>query len=126
MSKVQASYLHDGYKPSRGLAGWYRDLTVKEAKSPGLWKKALFALDWTGKVREIRLNGATKTWKRSPGCVLSLKYGLREYFCAGNKNRQEDEAIGSSVRVLVMVGKNFAADTPPGIVLDWLKENEGI
>lgn len=125
---VKATYLHDGYKPSRGLTGWYRDLTVKEAKEKG-YRNPLYAVDRNGCVREVRVNGQAKTWKRSPGCILSLKYGLRDCFHVGHKDRAENQAIQcyGSVRIVVAVtGMEFKKETPPEIVTDYVKEQLGI
>ena len=69
---VQAIWLEDGYAKPKGLTGWYRDLTVYEAK---LGRQAIFAVDSHGKVRECRINSKPKIWITLPGCELSIKYG---------------------------------------------------
>lgn len=126
---IKAIYLEDGYKPSRGLAGWYRHLTVKEAKQLN-WYGTLYATDRNGCVREVRLNGKPKVWKRSNGVVLSLKYGLRECFHVGSKNLKDTEPLQPeyhSVQILVQInGYQFKKDTPPEIVTDYVKEQLGI
>lgn len=120
---MQAYYLQDGYRGKRGLTGWYRDLTIAEAKRT---QGTLYAIDRSGNVRECRTNGAPKTWKTRPGCVLSLKYGLREHFQAGADDREPHEPLSAAhqVRIVVPVNRSFDAETPAGIVADWCLENE--
>lgn len=120
---IEAMYLRSGYSRDKGKAQWYRDLTVAEAKRTS---GTLYAIDKHGNVRECRTNGAPKTWKRSPGCELSLKYGLYENFRVGNKESLSTEPISLShqVRIVVPVNHEFLAETPPEIVVDWVLEKE--
>lgn len=122
---IQAIYLHDGYSRSNARTGWYRDLTVDEAKRLG-YRDAIYAVDRNGNVRDCRLNGNPKTWKTRPGCVLPLKYGLRECFRVGDDDLQPHEAISQphQVRAVVPVKAEFSPDTPAGIVTDWVLEHE--
>lgn len=127
MAEVSALYLRDGYSgKGHGLTGWYRDITVGEAKALNGYE-TLYATDRSGNVREIRLNGKPRVWKRSPGCVLSLKYGLKEYFHAGDKERQPHEPLSAySPRIVVPVrGMEFAPETPANIVTDYVREQLG-
>jgi|ERR1051326_2557844 hypothetical protein len=125
IESVKAFFLRDGYSgKGRGLTGWYRELTVREAKQ--LRYGTLYAVDRNGRVRECRLNGAPKTWKTRPGCVLSLKYGLKECFNVGGDDRQDDESVSRShdVCIVVPVKASFAEDAPPQVVADYVMEHE--
>lgn len=131
LESVVASYLVDGYAKKRGLDGWYRDLTVREAKKApqhlffsSFSSASVDAKDWF--VCECRRNGAAKTWKTFPGCELPLVYGWKNYFRVGDKLLPEDAPISrrSNKRIVVPVRQSFLPDTPPGIVLDWVLENE--
>lgn len=120
---IQAMYLLDGYRPSRGLTGWYRELTVREAKR---CQGTLYVVDGAGSVRECRTNGAPKVWKTRPGCVLSLKYGLKQCFQAGYDYLKDDKPLSGPLQptIVVPVKAKFAPDTPAGIVADWCIEHE--
>lgn len=124
LNSVKAMYLEDGYRPSRGLTGWYRYLTVGEAKR--LSFSTVYAIDKWGTVRECRLNGAPKTWKTRPGCKLSLKYGLREHFRVGSDEAQEHERLSQygQVHIVVPVKQQFDVDMPADVVSDWVLEHE--
>lgn len=127
--QVQAIYLKDGYSPvgknARGLDGWYRDLSCEEAKRFG-YHNTLYAVDRHGNVRECRVNGSAKVWKRSPGCELSLRYGLKENFRVGDKERNPHDAISDpwQVRIVVPVKAGFKPDDPASIVTDFVVEHE--
>lgn len=57
----------------------YRALTPTEAKLLQYGQRIPFR-DKQGQVREIKVNGAPKTWKRSPDRVeVPCKYGMYEY-----------------------------------------------
>ncbi len=118
---VKATYLQDGYSGGRGLTGWYRDLTVAEAKRT---RGTVYAVDRHGCVREVRTNGKPKVWKTRTGCILHLKYGLRECFDVGADYLEDYEPIGQRERIVVRVRQPFPADTPPEIVSDYVQENE--
>jgi hypothetical protein len=116
---VQAIYLQDGYAKDRGLRGWYRDLTVYEAKQA--LNSILYAIDKNGKVRECRINSSPKTWKTFPGCELSIKYGYRECFRVGGREREDSEPISKGgyydqVRIVVPVKVSFTPETPAEFV----------
>lgn len=120
---MEAIYLKTGYTKRTDLDGWYRPLTVGEAKSLS-WNRQLFAIDRSGNVREIRLNGKPKTWKTWSGCELSLKYGLKECFRVGGKELKDHEPIDDTI--VVAVDYPFDKDVPAGIVSDYVKEQLGI
>jgi len=57
----------------------YRAMTLEEAKALRSGSHIEF-LDLHGQVRNAKVNGQPKTWKRSPERVeVPLKYGLYEY-----------------------------------------------
>ena len=57
----------------------YRRMTVEEAKS--LSHGTVVCLAHNGVLRNAKINGSVKTWKRSPERVrVPMKYGLYEYF----------------------------------------------
>lgn len=116
----QAMYLTDGYSKSRGLSGWYRDVTVGEIKRG--FDGALCATNDMWSVREVRRNGSVKTWKRSTGCELPLKHGFKECFRVGSKDLSEQDAIGRAVRIVVRVTCPFPPEANAEIVRDWLIE----
>lgn len=120
---MNAIYLKTGYAKRTDLDGWYRPLTVKEAKNLS-WSTRLYAIDRSGCVREIRLNGKPKTWKRATGCELSLKYGLKECFRVGGKELKDHEPIDDSI--VVAVDYPFDKDVPAGVVSDYVKEQLGV
>src|SRR5580704_7269706 len=117
LDTVQAIWLEDGYAKDRGLRGWYRDLTIYEAK---LGIHTVYAIDKEGKVRQCRVNGAAKTWKTFPGCELPIKYGYRECFRVGDRDRQDSEPISKSgydqTRIVIPVNTDFTAQTPAEFV----------
>lgn len=126
MTQIKAYLLRSGYASQRKEPpAWYRDLTVAEAKLLS-WHGSLHSVDRHGNVRDVRLNGKPKVWKRSPGCELSLKYGLRECFRVGDKFLEPHEAIGMDhqVKVIVPVRQQFEHDTPREVVLDWVLQYE--
>ncbi len=119
---MKAFYLHDGYgiaSKDRGLDGWYRELTVAEAKAGKFGN--LYAKDGYGRVREVRLNGKVKTWKTWAGCEMPMKYGLRRCFRVGDRNLLPEQAVGN---VMVKVNHPFDPDVPASIVADWVMDNE--
>ena len=125
--KIQAYYLLDGYgrkSRGRGLDGWYRDLTVREAKE--FPTRQLYATDFRGMVRQIRLCGKPKTWKTRPGCILNLIYGLKDYFHVGEDHLGNDDPISDhlKLKIIVPVAFGFPQDTPPDIVADYVIEHE--
>lgn len=120
---MNAMYLKTGYSRRNDLDGWYRPLTVKEAKQLD-YRTQLYAIDLSGNVREVRLNGKPKTWKRATGCELSLKYGLKECFKVGGKELSDDQPIDDDI--VVRIDYPFDIDTPPGIVSDFVKEQLGV
>lgn len=123
---MNVMYLRDGYSgKGRGLTGWYRSLTVREAKRLG-YGSTLYAVDKRGCVRECRVIGAPKTWKTRSGCELSLKYGLKEHFRVGRDHLRDEESIsqGGQVWVVVPVKQQFVENTPAEIVFDYVLENE--
>ena len=124
MNTVKAFYLQDGYATPRGLTGWYRDLTIREAKT---CCATAYAIDWKGNVREVRIT-SRQTWKTRPGCVLSLKYGLRNSFKAGSDMAPEDSPVcegnNKAARVVVPVKHQFLPETPPEIVADFAMQYE--
>jgi hypothetical protein len=125
MQSMEVSYLLDGYAKSRGLTGWYRDLTVGEAKRTPQ-RGTLHAIDKHGCVREIRVT-SVQTWKRSPGCVVKASYGRYEHFSVTNREGRDSDPITGhygQIRIVVPVQEKFDKDTPPEIVSDWVKEHE--
>lgn len=121
-NRVAVSYLLSGYSRDGDLDGWYRDLTVGEAKAGS---GTLYAVDRNGKVRRVRVT-SVETWKTFPGCVLHLKYGLRKYFQVGGRRLTDGEPISPPgfTRVVVPVRQHFLPETPAGIVSDWVMEKE--
>jgi len=57
----------------------YRPMTIEEAKLLQYGDHCPF-MDKNGNARNIKINGAPKTWKRSPNRVeVPAKYGMYEY-----------------------------------------------
>jgi hypothetical protein len=62
----------------------YRSITLNEAKNLSGHAKIL---DRHGKVRDIKINGKVKRWKREPDRIeIPCKYGLYEYFTLTNRD----------------------------------------
>lgn len=121
MPEVRVFYLRDGYARNNGdLDGWYRNLTVKEAKDLNYGSVVAF-IDKNGQVRTARVQGKPKTWKRSPGVEITLKYGLREYCSFGSKHWTEYDGIP---RLVVRLKKEFPPECPAGVVQDYVVEHE--
>lgn len=89
--------LKSGYARAKQAEAEYRAMTIEEAKALNGWGTIPF-LDNAGKVRECRLNGAVKTWKRDPSRIeVPVKYGL--YECV----RLTGKSDGTMERLLVRV-----------------------
>jgi hypothetical protein len=93
----QVRYVHDGYsargKTQRTVR--VRAMTLDEIKdlAPGRHAKVI-AND--GKLREVKINGVVKRWKREPDRVsVSVKYGMYEF-----AHFDTDEALRRFVVVL--------------------------
>ena len=57
----------------------YRRMTADEARNLNAYRAPV--REEAGNVREAKVNGSVKTWKRSPERVeVPLKYGLYEYW----------------------------------------------
>ena len=57
----------------------YRSITLEEAKNLSYGHANI--LDRHGKVRNIKINGKVRTWKRDPNRIeIPCKYGLYECF----------------------------------------------
>lgn len=82
--------LADGYSRSRNPdTARYRPLTPAEARGLRYGQRVPFKSK-DGTVREVKVNGAVKTWKRDPNRLeVPVKFGL--YECA------RFEAIGEKV-----------------------------
>lgn len=71
----------------------YRMMTADEAKSLG---SHAHVISHQGEIRNVKVNGATKTWKRDLTRVeVPLKYGLYEHFT--------DTAIDGTMQYLVVL-----------------------
>lgn len=66
--------------------GTYRSITLEEAKSLRYGQRHLF-IDIKGNVRELKINGAPKTWKRDKSRIeIPCKYGMYEYYTFGKSD----------------------------------------
>lgn len=120
---MKAYYLQDGYSgKGRGLTGWYRPLTVQEAKA-GKFRSTLYFTDRNNKVREMRVNGNCKEWKTFPGIEIPVKYGLRECARFGGRDLLPGDFV-DEIMCLVPVKFPFDKDTPDGIVADYVMDHE--
>ena len=78
--------LPNGYDRSKHpLTAEYRYMTVSETKELKSNDEVVFeAKDRTARCAKVL--SLPRTWKRSTGVTVSLKYGLYEYFRVGSKN----------------------------------------
>ena len=84
--------LKDGYSQDRGLSGKYRRITLAEAKNLRYGQRVCI-IDRHGRVRECKINGQPKTWKRDSSRIeIPCKYGLYEHFTL-TKNDYTDIVI---------------------------------
>jgi hypothetical protein len=85
--------LRNGYDRSKDPeTATYRYMTVHEAKRLSYGQRVPFLAN-DGTAREVKVNGAPKTWKRSSGVIVSLKYGLYEYAQAGSKDLADRDDV---------------------------------
>ena len=78
---METMQLVSGYDRSKNpVKSSYRSITLAEAKKLQYGDKVLF-IDQHGKVRECKVNGKPKTWKRDETRIeIPAKYGLYEYY----------------------------------------------
>lgn len=92
--------LRDGYSRLKNPpTATYRPMTCTEAKSLRPGQRVPFEAN-DGTARLLTVNGAPKTWKRSPGVEVPIKYGLYEYARMGHRDLAPGAPCG---RLLVLV-----------------------
>lgn len=108
-----AMVLHDGYSPLRvktQTVADFRPMTPDEAKALTYGERVKIKTP-DGMVREVKINGAPKTWKRDPSRVeVPVKYGMYEYATMVARDGRMVEWGGSGAMLLIQLS-------------DWRKES---
>jgi hypothetical protein len=94
MGSMDTRWVPNGYD-TRKVRTWHkvRPMTVYEAKRLRSGQR-IDAVSDRGELRTVTVNGAPKTWKRSPGVEVPWKYGLYEYGRQGDKELTDGNTVG--------------------------------
>lgn len=70
--------VESGYANERGKMSTVRVMTFEDVMNRKDY--GMLVLDKNGKMRHVKINGATKTWKTRPrDCRIPYKYGMYEF-----------------------------------------------
>lgn len=70
----------------------FRYMTVGEAKKLNYGDHVPFKAN-DGTHRIVKINGQPKTWKRSPGVAVPVKYGMYEHATFEHRDGEDGEAF---------------------------------